>query len=57
VPITADQQKMNAAGQETTKKIPGAIVKEKSPSTFAHNIKIITQDGKGTLNGPVRKEE
>ena len=57
VPVTADQQKMNAAGPEAAKKIPGAIVKEKPPSTFAHNIKMITQNGKRTLAGPVRKEE
>jgi len=32
-------------------------VKDKSLSTYAHNIKIITQDGKVTLKGPVRSEE
>ncbi len=55
--ITADQQKMNAADQEVTKKIRSAIMKDKSLSTYAHNIKIITQNGKVTLKGPVRTEE
>ena len=32
-------------------------MKDKSLSTYAHNIKIITQDGKVTLKGPVRSEE
>ncbi len=55
--LTADQQKMNSADQEITKKIRSAIMKDKSLSTYAHNIKIITQDGKVTLKGPVRTEE
>lgn len=32
-------------------------MKDKSLSAYAHNIKIVTQDGKVTLNGPVRSEE
>jgi hyperosmotically inducible protein len=54
---TADQQKMNPADRDTTKQIRAAIVKDKSLSTYAHNIKIITQDGKVTLKGPVRSED
>ena len=54
---TADQQKMNAADQEITKRIRSAIMKDKSLSTYAHNVKIITQSGKVTLKGPVRTEE
>jgi osmotically-inducible protein OsmY len=34
-----------------------AIHDDKSLSTYAHNIKIITQDGKVTLKGPVRSED
>ena len=30
---------------------------EKSLSTDAHNVKIISQDGKVTLRGPVRSED
>jgi hypothetical protein len=54
---TADQQKMNPADREITKKIRMAIHDDKSLSTYAHNIKIITQDGKVTLKGPVRSED
>jgi osmotically-inducible protein OsmY len=32
-------------------------MQDKSISTYAHNIKIVTRDGKVTLKGPVRTEE
>jgi osmotically-inducible protein OsmY len=51
---TADQQKMNPADRNTTRQIRKSIMQDKSLSTYAHNIKIITQDGKVTLKGPVR---
>ena len=54
---TADQQKMNPADREITKKIRMAIQQDKSISVYAHNIKVITQDGKVTLKGPVRSED
>ncbi len=54
---TADQAKNNAGDRETMRKIRRAIVSDKSLSTYAHNIKIIAQDGKVTLKGPVRSEE
>lgn len=54
---TADQQKMNPADREISKKIRMAIQQDKSISVYAHNIKVITQDGKVTLKGPVRSEE
>jgi hyperosmotically inducible protein len=53
---SADQQKMNPADRAITQKIRKAIHEDKSLSTYAHNIKIITQDGKVTLRGPVRSE-
>src|SRR5277367_2503625 len=52
--MTAQQQSVNPADQNITKQIRSAIYKDKSLSTYAHNIKIITQDGKVTLKGPVR---
>jgi hyperosmotically inducible periplasmic protein len=55
--VTAEQQKTNPADRNTTRQIRSAIWKDKSLSTYAHNIKIITQDGKVTLKGPVRTEE
>jgi osmotically-inducible protein OsmY len=54
---TADQQKMNPADRNTTKQIRKSIMQDKSLSTYAHNIKIITQEGKVTLKGPVRSED
>ena len=54
---TADQQKMNSADRAITQKIRKAVHQDKSLSTYAHNIKIITQDGIVTLRGPVRSEE
>lgn len=53
---TADQQKMNPADREITRKIRASIHEDKSLSTYGHNIKIISQDGKVTLKGPVRSE-
>ena len=54
---TADRQKMNATDRDLAKRIRSAIVDDKSLSTYAHNIKIVAQDGKVTLKGPVRSEE
>jgi len=54
---TADQQKMNPADRAITQKIRKAIHEDTTLSTYAHNVKIITQDGKVTLRGPVRSEE
>jgi osmotically-inducible protein OsmY len=54
---TADQQKTNSSDQAVTQKIRKAIHEDQSLSTYAHNIKVITQDGKVTLRGPVRSEE
>jgi hyperosmotically inducible protein len=54
---TEDQQKTNSSDQTITQKIRQSIVQDKSLSTYAHNIKVITQDGKVTLKGPVRSEE
>jgi hyperosmotically inducible periplasmic protein len=56
-PPTADQQKMNASDTAITQKIRKAIHDDSSLSTYAHNIKIIAQDGKVTLRGPVRSED
>jgi hyperosmotically inducible periplasmic protein len=56
-PPTADQQKMNPADRAITQKIRKSIHDDKNLSTYAHNIKIITQDGKVTLRGPVRSED
>ena len=51
---TADQQKMNPADRALTAKIRSAVMADKSLSTYAHNVKIISQSGTVTLKGPVR---
>src|SRR5262249_33599983 len=53
---TADKQKTTPEDRETTRKISPAITGDKSLSTYAHNIKILAQDGKVTLRGPVRSD-
>jgi hyperosmotically inducible periplasmic protein len=55
--VTADQQKMNPTDRNITKQIRSSIYRDHSLSTYAHNIKVITQDGKVTLKGPVRTED
>jgi hyperosmotically inducible protein len=55
--VTAEQQKMNPADRNITIQIRSAIYRDHSLSTYAHNIKAITQDGKVTLRGPVRTED
>jgi hyperosmotically inducible protein len=54
---TADQQKENTSDRELAAKIRRAIMEDKSLSTYAHNIKIIAQNGMVTLKGPVHTEE
>lgn len=53
----ADQQRNDSADQNLTRQIRQAIVSDKSLSTYAHNVKIVTQDGQVTLRGPVRSKE
>jgi hyperosmotically inducible protein len=54
---TADQQKMNATDRDITAKIRKSVMADKALSTYAHNIKIISQDGTVTLKGPVRSDD
>jgi hyperosmotically inducible protein len=54
---TADQGKNNQSDVEIMQKIRKAVMDDKSLSTYAHNVKIISQDGKVTLKGPVRSED
>ena len=53
---TADQQKENTNDRQLTAQIRRAIVKDKSLSTTAHNVKIISQNGAVTLKGPVKSD-
>lgn len=54
---TADQQKNNKTDRELTREIRKALVADKSLSTYAHNVKVISQHGSVTLKGPVRSDE
>ena len=54
---TADNAKENKSDREIMKEIRQSIVKDKSLSTYAHNVKIIAQNGKVTLKGPVHSED
>jgi osmotically-inducible protein OsmY len=55
--VTADQQGENAADREMTKKIRQSVMADKSLSTYARNVKVITLNGMVTLKGPVRSQE
>jgi osmotically-inducible protein OsmY len=54
---TADQAEQNSSDLEIMRKIRRAVVQDKTLSTYAKNVKIIAQDGRVTLRGPVRSEE
>lgn len=54
---TADQQKENSSDRMLAQQVRRALVKDKSLSTYAHNIKVIAQDGVVTLKGPVHSDE
>jgi len=54
---TADQQKNNRTDLDLTKNIRKSIVDDKSLSTYAHNVKIISQNGTVTLKGPVKSAD
>ncbi len=56
-PKTADQQSEASEDRMMTKKIRQAIMADHSLSMYAHNVKIITQDGEVTLKGPVHSED
>jgi osmotically-inducible protein OsmY len=53
---TADQQKESASDRDLTLRIRRSVMDDKALSTYAHNVKIIAQDGQVTLKGPVRTE-
>ena len=48
---------MNPADRQLTQKIRRSIMADKTLSTYAHNVKIISQDGVVTLKGPVRSDD
>jgi hyperosmotically inducible periplasmic protein len=50
----ADQQSNSSTDVEMTRKIRQSLTQDKSLSTYAHNVKIITRNGVVELKGPVR---
>ena len=55
--VTADQQKENTTDRDLTQKIRSSLVGDKALSTYAHNVKVVAQNGQVTLKGPVRSED
>lgn len=53
---TADQADNSASDRNIMQKIRKAVVADKSLSTYGHNIKIISENGKVTLKGPVHSD-
>jgi hyperosmotically inducible periplasmic protein len=54
---SADAQSNSAADLDMTKRIRQSLMADKSLSTYAHNIKIVTVNGRVTLNGVVRSQD
>lgn len=54
--LTADDQKMGGTEQEVLARIRREIVANDTLSINAHNVKIMVEDGKVTLRGPVKSE-
>ena len=54
---TADQQQNNRSDRDITQQVRQAIMSDKTFSTYAHNVKVITQNGEVTLKGPVRSDD
>jgi osmotically-inducible protein OsmY len=55
--VTAEQQSGQTSDRDLTAKIRRSVVDDKSLSTYAHNVKIITTNGAVTLKGPVQSEQ
>jgi|SRR5579883_3230979 len=54
---TADHQKQDRADIRLTQQIRKAVMADKSLSTYAHNVKIVSMHGDVTLSGVVRSEQ
>jgi hyperosmotically inducible periplasmic protein len=54
---TADAQTNEAGDVKITQSIRKSLMSDKSLSTYAHNVKVVTVDGHVTLNGVVRSEQ
>jgi hyperosmotically inducible periplasmic protein len=54
---TADQAKNDRSDRDLEKNIRREIVRDKSLSTYGHNVKVVSEHGTVTLRGPVHSEE
>lgn len=54
--ITAQEAGNAESDVKLTAQIRQALVKDKKLSTYAHNVKIITENGQVVLKGPVKSE-
>jgi len=54
---TAEQQPNNRSDLEITRQIRRALMRDKNLSLYAHNVKIVAQNGAVTLRGPVRSSD
>ena len=54
---SAQEQAQSTKDRELARKLRRAIVSDKSLSTYAHNIKIVAQNGVVTLRGIVRSDD
>ena len=55
--VTADSQKENASDRQVIQSIRKGVVADKSLSTYAHNVKIVSVNGQVTLNGVVKSDD
>lgn len=53
----ADGAKNNTSDTELMAHIRREVVKDKSLSTYGHNVKIVSRHGKVTLRGPVHTQQ
>ena len=54
---TADAQKENPSDRMLTQRIRKSVMADKTLSTYAHNVKIVSINGNVTLNGVVRSDQ
>jgi hyperosmotically inducible protein len=54
---SADAQMNDAADVQITQRIRRNVIADKSLSSYAHNVKIVTANGLVTLNGVVRSDD
>lgn len=54
--LTADDQSNAKSDVDLAAKVRRALVKDKSLSTYAHNVKVIVKNGVVTMKGPVQSD-